>query len=84
MPSFRSGNLVGSKRPSTPAKKTADGYEILQDFLDSEAAERYCDNLRRHRIEHIPEPFAKDGFVPLAQVMPELTGVLATMLDEGC
>jgi hypothetical protein len=66
----------------TLAKKTADGYEVLQDFLDSAAAERYCDNLRRHRIEHIPEPFAKEGFVPLAQVMPELTGVLATMLAE--
>jgi len=26
--------------------------------------------------------FAKDGFVPLAQVMPELTGVLAAMLAE--
>ena len=66
----------------TLARKTADGYEILQDFLDSEAAERYCDNLRRHRIEHIPEPFAKSGFSPFAQVLPEMTEILVTMLTE--
>src|ERR1700679_3564956 len=56
----------------TSGRKTSTGYEILQDFLDAGAAERYCDNLRRHQIEHIPEPFAKDGFSPLAAVLPEV------------
>ena|ERR1700733_3880882 len=66
----------------TLARQTSDGYEVLQDFLDAGAADRYCDNLRRHQIEHIPEPFAKSGFSPFAQVLPEMTEVLVTMLTE--
>jgi hypothetical protein len=66
----------------TLARQTADGYEVLQDFLDSGAADRYCENLRRHRIEHIPEPFAKSGFSPFAKVLPEMTEILVTMLTE--
>jgi hypothetical protein len=66
----------------TLARQTPDGYEVLQDFLDSSAADRYCDNLRRERIEHIPEPFAKGGFTPFAQVLPQIAEVLVTMLAE--
>lgn len=66
----------------TLARQTPDGYEVLQDFLDSGAADRYCENLRRHRIKHIPEPFAKSGFSPFVQVLPEMTEVLVMMLTE--
>jgi len=66
----------------TLAKRTQDGFEILQDFIDSGASDRYCNNLRRNGIEYIYAPLSADGFLPLGQVLPEITDQLADLLAE--